>query len=84
MWGNIAPLVLYTDLQRCFLKLALPHLKAVLCIFNTASDRKGETPKALKRYSKSLFLAEWGMFVTYTSAVKMDRKMRSTKELAQP
>lgn len=31
MWGNIAPLVLYTDLQQCFLKLALPHLKTV-CI----------------------------------------------------
>lgn len=32
VWGNIAPLVLYTDLQRCFLKRLSPRLKAVLCI----------------------------------------------------
>lgn len=42
MWGNIAPLVLYTDLQRCFLKLALPHLKTVLCILPLPGESKFE------------------------------------------
>lgn len=39
MWGNIAPLVLYTDFQRCFLKLALHSFKAVLYILAILCDR---------------------------------------------
>lgn len=39
VWGNIAPLVLYTVwLQRCFLRPALPHLKAVLCVLRLPSE----------------------------------------------